>query len=58
MPELGIVSLIAKLFGIPLSLVFILAYMFNIYGSLVVIESTKPEVGRNRGQPVDIGHSA
>ena len=43
-PELGLISHIVKLLAIPLFLVFILAYMFNIYGSLVVIESTEPAV--------------
>ena len=50
--ELGFINMLIKLVAVPLSLVFILAYVFNIYASLIVIESPEPAVGQNRGSPL------
>ena len=47
--ELGYINMFIKFVAVPLSLIFILAYMFNIYASLIVIESPEPAVDQNRG---------
>jgi hypothetical protein len=47
--ELAYINMFIKFVAVPLSLVFILAYMFNIYASLIVIESPEPAVDQNRG---------
>jgi len=47
--ELAYINMFIKFVAVPLSLVFILAYMFNIYASLIVIESPEPAVDQNLG---------
>ena len=49
--QMGYINMFIKLVAVPLSLVFILAYVFNIYASLIVIESPEPAVGQNRSSP-------